>query len=344
MALRGFKKRLVDNSIDAYVLSLETINRLSVKYRLESFCILLCNAWELLLKARIVDTTGKSQIYYPKVRGKKRRTLSAKDCTKEVFFNERDHIRRNLEMVIQLRDECSHLVIAKVPSDVLELLQSCVLNYHSCLRDWFDLSLSDRAPVGMMTIIYDLSPLTSDIALLGKSMGAEEVKFLTRFQSEIRDEAQALGHSRQYVAQIEHKVLVVNRPGQADVQLVGGAQGDPVQVIHKPRDPAQTHPLYEKDAISAIQGRIPSNCTFNPYSFQAMCYEMDVQKHDEWHFKLGLQGGRGQYSHALVDEIVLRINNDPSCVDRARTALTQYRRSRRTYRHAERQGLLSTRD
>lgn len=88
MALRGFKKRLVDNSIDAYVLSLETINRLSVEYRLESFCILLCNAWELLLKARIAQVYGRQAIYYSRKKGESLRTLSGKDCSQRVFPNQ----------------------------------------------------------------------------------------------------------------------------------------------------------------------------------------------------------------------------------------------------------------
>ena len=54
----GMKGRLVDKSVDAYVLALETINRISIQYRMEAFCYLLCNAWELLLKAKIVDCVG----------------------------------------------------------------------------------------------------------------------------------------------------------------------------------------------------------------------------------------------------------------------------------------------
>ena len=51
----GLKGQLVEKSVDAYVLALETINRLSIKYRVESFTHLICNAWELLLKARVLD-------------------------------------------------------------------------------------------------------------------------------------------------------------------------------------------------------------------------------------------------------------------------------------------------
>ena len=42
------KERLVDKSFDAYVLALETINRITVRYRMEAFCYLICNAWKLL--------------------------------------------------------------------------------------------------------------------------------------------------------------------------------------------------------------------------------------------------------------------------------------------------------
>lgn len=63
----GLKGRLLNKSVEAYVLSLETINRLSIQYRLETFCYLICNAWELLLKAQIIVEKGNHRfIYYRK--------------------------------------------------------------------------------------------------------------------------------------------------------------------------------------------------------------------------------------------------------------------------------------
>ena len=59
------KKGLIEKSIEAYVLALETINRLTIRYRLETFCYLVCNAWELLLKAKIIDRENDSDsIFY----------------------------------------------------------------------------------------------------------------------------------------------------------------------------------------------------------------------------------------------------------------------------------------
>ncbi len=155
----GLKGRLLENSIDAYVLALETINRLSIKYRVETFAYLICNAWELMLKAKIIQDTGdKKSIYYKKKRGEPRRSLALGDCLKRVFQNQNDPTRRNVEFVADLRDEATHLVISQVPKDVLALFQACVLNYHRRLGEWWGISLSNRVPVGMMTIIYDLSP------------------------------------------------------------------------------------------------------------------------------------------------------------------------------------------
>ena len=56
----GLKGRLVDKSVEAYILALETINRISIQYRIETFCYLMCNAWELLLKAKIIEDTRKT--------------------------------------------------------------------------------------------------------------------------------------------------------------------------------------------------------------------------------------------------------------------------------------------
>lgn len=56
------------------MLALEIFNKPTVQYRIEAFCFFYINAWELLLKARILNTTNSElSIYYKKQRGKPRR-------------------------------------------------------------------------------------------------------------------------------------------------------------------------------------------------------------------------------------------------------------------------------
>ena len=114
----GLKGRLVDKSVEAYILALETINRISIQYRIETFCYLICNAWELLLKAKIIEDTRKTNsIYYKTQRENPKRSLSLQDCLERIMPSEKDPIRRNVERVKELRDEATHLVIGQIPSE-----------------------------------------------------------------------------------------------------------------------------------------------------------------------------------------------------------------------------------
>lgn len=57
---RSRYKVLVDKSLDACLAAIEIYNKPNFQYREEAFAILMLNAWELLLKARIVKQDGGS--------------------------------------------------------------------------------------------------------------------------------------------------------------------------------------------------------------------------------------------------------------------------------------------
>ena len=51
--------QLVTKSNEAFVMALEVFNKPTLKYRVEGFAFFICNAWELMLKARILKTSEK---------------------------------------------------------------------------------------------------------------------------------------------------------------------------------------------------------------------------------------------------------------------------------------------
>ena len=63
-----FYEKLVERSLDAFTLALEVYNRPSMKNRVEAFTIMMVNAWELLLKAKILKVEGYDKIFYDDVR------------------------------------------------------------------------------------------------------------------------------------------------------------------------------------------------------------------------------------------------------------------------------------
>ena len=115
---------MLDKSEEAFLMAIEIYNKPTIKYRLEGFAFSICNAWELLLKAKMLNE-GKS-IYYP---DKPNRTISLSNCVSSVFTNDKDPIRKNLEILIGLRNTTTHYVIKEMDTIYLPFMQSNVLNY-----------------------------------------------------------------------------------------------------------------------------------------------------------------------------------------------------------------------
>lgn len=319
----GLKGQLVEKSVDAYVLALETINRLSIKYRVESFAHLVCNAWELLLKARLLDTEkSRSAIFYKKKRNEGKRTLSLRDCVARVIPNEKDPVRRNLEKVAELRDDAMHFVISEVPRDVLLLFQACVINYHKKLNEWFGISLADRVSVGMMTIVYDLSPGNFDLtsATLQRRIGKDVATYLQAFQGSVQKEFEELGKAPEYSIGVEYKLVLTKKPGEADIVLNAGESGKSGAVVQVAKDPSVSHPYRQKELVEALNTALSGRAVVNQFDIQSINLAHAVKKKAEWFYQGKVKGSPSQYSEAFKDWVLGRYAQDGAFFAKARAS------------------------
>jgi hypothetical protein len=315
----------LEKSIEAYILSLETINRLSVKYRVENFVYLIANAWELLLKAKILhDTRQHGAIYYPEVRGERRRSLSLRDCLNKIFTAERDPVRLNVEHVANLRDESVHLVISHVPAEIMGLFQACVLNYHKSLVAWTGVSLSNRVTVGMMTIVYDFSPEEYDLknATMRRRLGRDAVAYLTEFQAALRADVQSLGNPAELAIDIGYRLALVKNPNQADIVLTTGTAGGTVtRVVEVPKDPCKTHPLRQKEARAELETR--TGYKANQYDMRCIMEAHGIKKRAEFYYQGSIKGSPAQYSGEFIEWVVKQYENDHDFFTKARNYFAQ---------------------
>jgi len=323
------KKRLIDKSIEAYVLALETINRLTVEYRLEIFCYLFCNAWELLLKAKIIqDNSSESKIYYKTSNISKehpRRSLSLKDCLKQTISDDRSPIKRNIECIAELRDSSVHLVINRIPKDIIGLFQAGVINYHDRLGKWFGTSLSSRYPVGMMVLAYDLSPEQSDMddKHLRNQLGDDAATFLTNYCANIHQEFGRLGHSERFAISFEYRLVLTKSQNNADITLTSGPGTEKMtRVVEVAKDSSKTHPYRQKEVIEQINQKI-SRSPINQYDIQCINRIYGIKSRREWFFQGGVKGSPGQYSHSFVDWIVNRWRQNREFFREARAEVRQ---------------------
>ena len=313
------KSRLLDKSIEAYIQALETINRLTITYRIEMFCYLICNSWELLLKAKIIEDTGQEEeIFYKNQQGRTKRTISLRTCLNRTIPNKNDATRRNIERIEELRDESVHLVISRIPRDLIGLFQSNVINYHRCLNKWFGKSLSDRVSVGMMSIAYDMAPEQSDLtnSQLRKDLGEDAFTFLSQYCADLKREFDNLHQSAEFSIGIEYRLALVRNPDKADMVLSQGQTGvETTQIVQVPKDSSVSHPFRQTEIVEEAKAL---GLPVNSYDIQSVNTVYNVKNRSEYFYQGKIPGSPGQYSQSFLDWLVEQHRRDDKFFAKAR--------------------------
>lgn len=130
-------------------MAIEVYNKPTIHYRIEGFSMFICNAWELLLKAHMMNTQGERSIYY---KDNPNRTLSLENCIEKVFTNRKAPLRLNLEKIIELRNTSTHFITEEYEMVYVPLFQSCVFNYTEKLHDFFGIEANKYVPQNFLTL------------------------------------------------------------------------------------------------------------------------------------------------------------------------------------------------
>ena len=226
--------------------------------------------------------------------------------------NASDPTRRNIEYVEQLRDEAVHLVISRIPRDVMGLFQAGVVDYHKCLNRWFGESLSDRVPVGMMSIVYDLSPEQSDFtdAHIRKDLGEDAAEFLMRYCAALKTELDELNGAPEFSIGVEYHAVLTKREDDADIRLYsGGSGGEPTQILEIPKDPSVSHPFRQKELIEEVNSQLGDQ-EINQYDIQSVNDVYGLKNRPDFFYQGKVAGSPGQYSQACADWLVTRFQRD----------------------------------
>ena len=146
----------------AMLAAVEVYNKTTFSYREETFCLLIVNAWEILLKARIVQKHG-NDVNSIRLRRDARHYIRD-DVTGDVrtiglerALGEADvpnEVRENVRGLYDLRNDVQHrgFVAPAFRREVLLFGTAAVQNMVAALSDWFDESM-DRIyllPVGFV--------------------------------------------------------------------------------------------------------------------------------------------------------------------------------------------------
>lgn len=330
--MHRLSRRLLERSQEAYLLALDVYNRPTIRYRVEGFCFLFTNAWELLLKAKIVEDTKKDRsIFCRKKRRKPRRSISLKDALKKVFPKENDPIRRNIEEIAALRDCAIHLLIPELEFVYGGMFQSGVMNYANKLREWFGLSLTDRASPSMLSLVFDVKEI--DPVAIQKRYGKEVLQFIIAKSKSVED-AIATMNDLSFGIPITYRLVLTSKPKDADIIMSLEEEGGPVaRFIEVPKDISRTHPYRFRQLLARISARLGEPYIVNQHDLQAILHKLKVKKPRISKYHYLVEATRTHlYSEELVNLIVSKIEKIPGYIAGARRSYRNWLKRRRTKR------------
>lgn len=142
---------LLDNSLSAALAGIEIYNKPNFLNREVIFCYQVVNAWELLLKAKILKDNRNQLKPILKYAGRFiQRNRSGNPMTISIFEafgkirNLDIRVKSNLEELVYIRDAATHFYCKSktLPYLVFILGVAALKNYQKCCIDWFDINLN----------------------------------------------------------------------------------------------------------------------------------------------------------------------------------------------------------
>lgn len=314
--MRKLTKKLLKKSQESFLLALEVFNKPTAGYRTEAFSILFTNAWELLLKAHIFETSGgkKLSIFRRKKRNKKRESLSIDECLKKIFPNQLDPIRKNIEYISEIRNESAHLVIEDLTPYFSRVFQRGVLNFFEHIEKWFNIALVESFKPGLIALISDIREF-KDVDMLKKRLSKEDFRSVMQWVDKFRD-LEKLGEKA--TIPITYSIAIVRNTKKSDTVLSSGGKGQEAIILKRYRDIDTSHPHRRKEAMEEIVKRSRKKIKFTTHDFEAFCFVKGIKKTSRNDYYWKPKYGARQYSNKLIDEIITFLDSNSTVVKKIR--------------------------
>ena len=162
MSRKAKYQHLLEKSVQASLSAIEIYNKPDFKYREESFSILMVNAWELLLKAKILqDNNNDLKSLYiidkeqkrkngtafksPKFKTNRADNFLTIEITRAVnLLSIDERLKENILLLVEIRDNAIHFYNDSklFEKKVLEIGTASLKSYVESVKEWFVYDLS----------------------------------------------------------------------------------------------------------------------------------------------------------------------------------------------------------
>lgn len=310
------KDKLVEKSKEAFCMAIELYNKPTIKYRVEGFALFICNAWELMLKAHMIQNMGETSIYY---KDNPQRTLSLENCIQKVFTNNKDPLRINLEKIVELRNTSTHFITEEYEMVYVPLFQACVFNYNEKMMAFHGIDMTTIVPQNFLTLSVSMKALDESLIV---ARYPEEIatKILTVKNS--IDELSTNTNDK-FAIRIEHyHYITKDRDKATSVVRLEKSADTPVKIIHDIKDPNNTHKYTAKACMEKISETLRKNnitllyngqeTHFNIFHFTNFCKHFGLKENERYCY-VHKQFSTPQYSYSqqAIEFIIEELRKDP---------------------------------
>lgn len=309
----NLKEKLIDKSIEAFISGIEIYNKPTINYRIEGFSFFICNAWELMLKAELLNKN--ISLYYS---DNPERTISLSDVVKKIYTDKNTRIRLNLEKIIELRNISTHFITQDYELKYAPLFQACVFNFINELLRFHKKDITQYISQNFLTLSAHYEPLSNeDIRLKYPAEIAE--KFIK--QANEIDVLTAEYNSDKFSIGITQKLYITKNKNEANFLVSLDNQSEnKVSIIKELKDPANTHKYSYSNVIKAVNERLRKQniklgyqSGFNTYVLNLIINFYDIKNNIDYSYAHKLNTGTWinyTYSEKFVDFIINEIKKD----------------------------------
>lgn len=312
--MENLSQRLINKSIEAFVMGLEIYNKPTIKYRVEGFSFFICNAWELMLKAYLVNKDGEQSIYY---KDKANRTLSLNKVIDIIFTNKHDGMRENLEKIIDLRNTSTHFITEEYELIYVPLFQACVNNYVEKMQEYHNVDITKYISANFISLNTRIENLSNDeIRTKYSKITAEKlIKSKNKITKEINSS------SNKFAIPIKANLYITKNENQADIKVAIKSKSDTnIAIVNKMQDISNVYPYTTKDVIKQVNKKLKQKDIlivkikqgkqvkgiFNTYDFQLFTKFYGLKEDNKYSYHITV-GNRFVYNMKTVDLIVEKI-------------------------------------
>ena len=324
-------EKLLEKSKESFVLAVEIYNKPTIKYRLEGFSFLICNAWELMLKSHIIKTQGEDKIYY---KDKSNRTLSLDKCINIVFSNKNSPLNQNLTKILELRNTSTHFITEEYEIVYAPLLQACVINFIEKMKQFHSFDMCEILGYNFITLATKFDTLEE--SYIQKKYPPAIANHLISVNNDIKQISE--NSNERFSINVCHYYYNTKDKNKAtEFYHIDKDAVDGVKILKTLQNPNDTHPYTQTVCISHVNKKLNQYkielivdgkiVEFNRFYFRILDKQYNIKGNEKYCFKHTVPTTSYSYSPLVVEFIFDILSKEPCILDSLKKKLKKEKKS-----------------